>query len=315
MMIRTGFVGGSDVAAVIGVSPWKTPYALFEEKIGAAVEDSTHEDRKKVLRRGKRLEPVVMEMLQEEHDLNIGERNAIHIDPEYEWMRAEIDFEYFFDEGLGRDLLEVGNGDVKTVSSYARSGWGEEGSDEVPSYYAAQFLWGQMITGRSITMVAALFDATDLRIYYVPRNEELIAFLRTAAINFWTNHVLTGVAPPIRTAEDAARVVAKFDGLTVQADDTTRKALDRLKGIKAAEKRLEAKREEYEFAVKKAFATQAGDETPGKFALVDEAGMPLASWNLQSCKRVDVTMAKRDFPEFAAACTRESTFRVLRCCK
>ena len=34
---RTKFIGGSDVAAILGVSKWKTPFQLYQEKIGAFV--------------------------------------------------------------------------------------------------------------------------------------------------------------------------------------------------------------------------------------------------------------------------------------
>ncbi len=311
-MNRTGFLGGSDIASVLGVSPWKSAYALWEEKLGATQEPDD-EQRDKVLRRGKRLEPVVMEMLQDEHDIWVLDRNVIHVDPAYEWMRAEIDFEHAIPDIARLTDHTVGNGDVKTVHPYAAKDWGAEGTDELPAYYVAQFQWGLMVTGRAVCMVAALIGADDLRIYEVHRDEEIIAHIRQAAINFWTNHVLTEVPPPIQTAEDAAKMLAKFDGLTVQADDLTRAALDRLKGVKAAEKRLEATREKYELQVKLALAVGAGDATPSKFALVDASGKPVATWNEQRCKRLSAKRVQDRYPEIAAECTEESTFRVLRC--
>ena len=37
---RQGFIGGSDVAAILGVSPWKSPFLLYQEKIGEYREES-----------------------------------------------------------------------------------------------------------------------------------------------------------------------------------------------------------------------------------------------------------------------------------
>ena len=38
---RTTYIGSSDVAAILGVSPWKSAFLLYQEKIGAHVEEIT----------------------------------------------------------------------------------------------------------------------------------------------------------------------------------------------------------------------------------------------------------------------------------
>ncbi|MFY1991373.1 YqaJ viral recombinase family protein [Achromobacter xylosoxidans] len=57
---RTRFLGGTDMAALYGVSKWKTPLQVWAEKTRR---DAYREDdpaKTKVLNRGKRLEPVVV---------------------------------------------------------------------------------------------------------------------------------------------------------------------------------------------------------------------------------------------------------------
>lgn len=305
-MNRVGFLGGSDLAAVLGISPWKTPYQLWEEKLDIAPETETDELREKILKRGKRLEPVVMEQLQDEYDLTVLGRNQVFTDPEHEWMRAEIDFEYLAPDGSTQ------NGDVKTVNVFAAKDWGESGTDEVPAYYVAQFQWGLMVSGRTTCAVAALFGTDDLRLYYVHRDEEIIAMLRERSIAFWVNFVLREIPPPMFTAEDAARMLRKFDGVTIAANPNVLKALSVTKGIKAAEKRLEAKRDEYETYVKIAIASATGNSTAGKFVIVDEGGRQLASWNEQSATRISAKKVKEIMPERVNELSETSTFRVLR---
>lgn len=53
---RTTYLGGSDVAAILGVSPWTTPFMLFQKKTGAYVEEITPTKRR-ILERGARCEP------------------------------------------------------------------------------------------------------------------------------------------------------------------------------------------------------------------------------------------------------------------
>lgn len=60
---RTQFIGGSVAAAILGVSRWKTPFQLYQEKIGAFVEESSPA-RDRVLNRGKRWEPVIGTMVE-----------------------------------------------------------------------------------------------------------------------------------------------------------------------------------------------------------------------------------------------------------
>jgi putative phage-type endonuclease len=310
-MNRQGFIGGSDIASIFGVSPWKTAYELWEEKTSGWVEESS-EAREKVLNRGKKLEPLVIEMLQEEKDVWVLERNQIHTDPEHSFLRAEIDFEY----AIGNDPANIGNGDVKTVHPFAAKDWGEEGTDEFPIYYCLQFMHGLMVTGRKVCMVAALIGADDLRVYEVKRDEELIAEIRKRAVSFWFDNIANRVPPPIQTSEDAAKMLSRFQGFNVEADEVTARELRIIKRIKAAEAKLLEKRSSLELKVKTTLVQAAVDKgvegDPDKFALVGADGRPLVTWNNQTASRVSQTRLKNEFPSIYEQVIEPSTFRVLR---
>lgn len=315
-MSRQGFIGGSDIASILGVSPWKSAYELWEEKTSGWKQESS-EARDKVLNRGKKLEPIVIEMLQEERDVWVLERNQIHIDPEYAFLRAEIDFEYVSDPESYNAMHEgVGNGDVKTVHPYAAKEWGEEGTDEFPVYYCAQFQFGLMVTGRQVCMVAALIGADDLRVYEVKRDEELISLIRKAAVDFWFNNIANRVPPAIQTAEDAQKMLSRFQGFTVEADEVTQRELRIIKGIKAAEKLLESKRHALELNVKTSLVQTAINKgvegEPDKFAFVGTNGKPLVTWNSQTTNRLSQDRLKNEFPSVYEQCVEPSTFRALR---
>ena len=47
---RRGYIGSSDIAAIIGLSPFKTAYEVWEEKVA----DSWEETDNPILRRGRR---------------------------------------------------------------------------------------------------------------------------------------------------------------------------------------------------------------------------------------------------------------------
>lgn len=305
---RNEYIGSSDAAALLGVSPWKTPYAVWEHKVYGITEDFD-EQREKILKRGQRFEPMVVDMLAEEQDLWIPRRNIRYVDEEFPFLQCEVDAE---EENFDGDIRNV---EAKSVAQWSAKEWGEPGSDEIPAYYIAQVQFALMITKRKRAIVAALIGTDDLRIYHVNRDEEIIAHIRDVAVQFWNNNVLARVAPEPKDASDAEKIMAKFSGITVEATDELLATIKRLHGVKQAIKRLEAVEERDADAIKFALAqglniggVQSIDDT----AIVDSTGRPLVTWNEQSAKRVNITKLKVEQPDIAAQFTESSSFRVMR---
>ena len=213
MINRSEFIGGSDTAAILGVSPWKSPLMLYQEKIGEHVEEVTPA-KQKIFNRGKRWEPVVVEMLIDElkdrgHDVRVIDRNNRFSDLEHEFLAAEIDLELLVDG-------ETVNGEMKTVHPFAAKDWGEQDTDEIPIYYTAQILHGQMVTRRNKTIVAALIGADDLRVHTVHRDDEMINVIRAKELEFW-ERVQNRQAPEPVSIEDIKLMYAKDSGSIIDA--------------------------------------------------------------------------------------------------
>jgi len=213
MINRSEFIGGSDTAAILGVSPWKSPLMLYKEKIGEHVKEVTPA-KQKIFNRGKRWEPVVVEMLIDElkdrgHDVRVIDRNNRFSDLEHEFLAAEIDLELLVDG-------ETVNGEMKTVHPFAAKDWGEQDTDEIPIYYTAQILHGQMVTRRNKTIVAALIGADDLRVHTVDRDDEMINVIRAKELEFW-ERVQNRQAPEPVSIEDIKLMYAKDSGSIIDA--------------------------------------------------------------------------------------------------
>lgn len=267
---RRHFLGGSDMAAVLGLSPWKTPYQLWVEKTADAVEE-VNPKREAFFKRGKRLEPYVINWVREDFGLDIVATNQRFTDPELPFLSCEIDFEHM-DDGIQ-------NADVKTAHYSKAKEWGEEGTDEIPDQYTVQFLFGQMVTGRSGTLCCTLIGADDLRIYRVPRDEAIIRHIREKAIEFW-EMVETRRAPAITTLEDAKLAWAKDNGRAIQATPEIEEMVERLDLIKRGIAGDQAKADLLQLDVQKYMA----DHTE----LVDSHGKKLASWKKQARKAYTV---------------------------
>lgn len=191
---RRQFIGGSDISAILGISPWQTPYQLWVEKTS---EQPIELEPKKAafFRRRKMLEPYVIDLARVEHDLKVVAKNERYFDKYLPFMSCEVDFEHEYDG-------DIENADVKTVHPAMAKHWGEPGTDEIPQYYTAQFLWGQAITERESTLCMAMIGLDKLEPYRVMRSDSVIKWMVEQAQRFWEK-VQTRIAPEITTLEDA----------------------------------------------------------------------------------------------------------------
>jgi len=234
---RTAFIGGSDVAAILGVSPWKSPFQLYQEKIGAFCEEITRE-KQRLFDRGHRWEPVVVEMLVDElldrgHDVQIIDRNARYQDPEFPFLACELDLELLIDG-------EEHNAEIKTVSPFAAKAWGEQDTDEIPLYYAAQVMHGLMVKPRKRAIVAALIGVDDLRLHQIARDDETIAAIRAKEVEFW-RRVQDRDAPEPTTADDVKWLYARDGGIVMEADEELVRLCEEIRQGKDIAKQCDAR--------------------------------------------------------------------------
>jgi putative phage-type endonuclease len=300
-MNRLGFIGGSDVAAILGVSPWKTPHELWLQKTGRAPREEITPEQQKRFDRGHRLEPVVLQMLvdrlqDEGHEVEVICTNKRYTDEAHPFMACEIDFELMLD---GEHI----NGDCKTVHPFAAKKWGEEGTDEVPIDYASQFMHGLGITGRRRCIVATLIGMDDLLIYFVDRDDETIEGIRGRVLEFWNECVLADMPPDPIDFDDCKAIYAKSNGGSIEATSEVRDAVFSLIDAKAKIKSLEATEEELSYRIT-AFMQPNANLTFG--------GNVIATWKNQDDTRVDQKLLKEDAPEIYDKYSRTKEIRVLR---
>ena len=287
---RATYIGGSDAATILGVSPWQTRYQLWARKTGL-IQDVTDPAKEKIFARGKRLEPVILQMFEDETGLKVQHRNRRFCDSEYSFLAAEIDGE------TGNE-----NVDAKSAQPFSRHLWGEPGSDEIPIYYAAQFMHGLMVTGRDVCHVAAMIGLDDFRIFKIQRDDELIALIREKELEFWSL-VQNRTPPPIETAEDALSVWPTSHLATAEVSEDVANLVQELKLVKAQIKGLETRETELKDAILPAFQDAEA---------IASAGRVLATWKTQSASRLDQKALTAEYPEIVEQFKVTSSTRVLR---
>lgn len=337
---RQKFLGGSDVAAIFGVSPWRTPLDLYLDKITPRAEQPVLDaEKKKFFARRKRQEPVIAEMLADEYGivvtrLSMDENPNRYLDAEHPFLAAEIDFEFLMSGAVRQHFPEredfaaihdgtLLNGEIKAIHPFKASEWGEQGSEEVPVHYAAQVMHGLGVTKRPAALVAALFGLDNLVCFPIMADAETISAMREKAIAFWTGNVLAHVPPAPVSVDDVKRMYAGFNGSPVELSDEAHGALVDLQILRDREKQFEIDRAELEWKIARSVAFTWGVEIvpddknrplvpKEQNALLMYGGRQVGSWNRQRGTYLDQKRLAVEKPEVIEAYTVEHRYRVSR---
>lgn len=174
--VRDSGIGGSEIAAVLGLSPWTSPFTLWHRKAGVLdVEQVTTQP----MEWGNRLEPVVAEKFADEHPGWTVRKTGTWRSKTRPWQLANPDRLLTTAEGE-RAILEV-----KTAAQPYE--WGPAGGDEIPIHYRCQVLWYLDVFGFNRCHLAVLIAGSDYREYVVDYSlteavtmrDEAAAFLHT----------------------------------------------------------------------------------------------------------------------------------------
>lgn len=180
---RTG-IGASDAPIVLGLSPWKSPLALYAEKAGL-VNPSAGEQES--ARWGRKLEPVLAAAYEEETGRTTWDPGPYTIQrhTSIPWLLSTCDR---FVAAIGHvnpwGYPETTPGvlELKTASALKKAAW----TDEPPVMYQVQVQHQLAVTGHLWGSIAVLIGGQTFLWTDIQRNETFIAQLLAAEEAFWT---------------------------------------------------------------------------------------------------------------------------------
>ncbi len=241
---------GTDAAAVLGISPWRTPLQVWAEKTGRTEPDNigalehvhwgnllepvvTAETLRRTGRQGlepERWDPIMpaghVEFL--EHH---GTTKAMLISDSHPRLRSTPDFLMESWQPLpwldGVEILQgAGVGEIKTTSAYNLRAW----ADGAPLYYQVQLAMNLVTSGLEWGTFGCLVGGQVLRIFDMPVSQRMAALLVERMEGFWDRHVKADT-PPAATAsvKDRAlleRLHPNDDGCTTELPATYWATLD-----------------------------------------------------------------------------------------
>ena len=283
---RQKCIGGSDVAAILGMSPWRTPYQVWEEKT-TPIDETAAEDDRPALYWGRVLEAPIRQAYADKTGRTVTKPAEAFVSSKYPFMRANLD-------GIADDGRVV---EFKTSSK--SDGWGEVGTDEIPDYYMTQVQHYLAVTGVKTADVAVLIGGNDFRIYTVEADEELQALLIERESEFWAL-VESRTPPDLTSTKDAARryrVATAKKAVEATAGDVV-DAWTKLCAIKEQKSLLDAKEKTYQLRIMEFMQDAVSLKRDGK---------TIASWSAPSSRKtINSKKLKEKFLDVYKACTTES---------
>ena len=193
---RTG-IGGSDAAAAVGLSPFKSQTELWLEKTGrgADLPKPDPNDTTEPIYWGTLLEPIVAAAYTQQTGRRVRKVNAVLRHPTIPFMLANLDREVIGVPGL--EILEC-----KTAGQFGARHW----VDGVPEYVVLQVQHQLAVAGKQAADVAVLLCGQQLAVYRIERDDALIANLIALEAEFW-RYVETDTPPPGDGSESADRAL------------------------------------------------------------------------------------------------------------
>ncbi len=270
---RTG-IGGSDVAAIFGLSAYMTDFELYRDKRGQTPLEDEKEDENREW--GNRLEPLLRQHYSDQTGLVIRDPGMVRSE-RYPWMLANMD-------GV-TDCPRV----VEVKKSRTGRDYGADGTDEVPVSCMLQVQHYMIVTGFDVADVVALLWGSSFRVYHVEADSEIQERIIEETQDFWQR--IQDGDPPEPTTTAAARqrwTTASTDDVVASADIAA--VVARSKRIRAAIKRLKTMHDILD--------AQAMSVMGEATTLLDVDRRKLVTWN-QTKGRVTFDRAAlgRDHPE------------------
>ena len=229
---RRGGLGGSDVAAVLGMSPYATQLDVWLDKTGRATSDvDTYPTR-----RGTFLEPYLLAEYARAHpDAWMHKPPALLAHPDYPMIQASLD-------GLADYPDRTVVVECKTAGWRAREPWWDE-ERLIPDHYAVQVLTYLAVTGMPEAHVVADV-AGDFTEVTIMRDPEWEAAALGLLADWWQAHVVADVPPAADWERDTVaalnRAWATAPGESVEASAAAAGAVEAYRALSAKAKALDA---------------------------------------------------------------------------
>lgn len=269
LKLRKNGIGGSDAAAIIGMSPYKTKRALYYDKISETIKTDDKANKNWVaLKMGHLLEDLVAEIFAEKTGYKVSKLPVMFSHPFYPFMQANIDF-----------MVELPNGEkcileCKTCGYNSKDKW-KNGA--VPIQYQIQGRHYAAVMNINKIFFACLYD-NNINSFFIREmdrdlalEDELIFYEK----EFWENNVKKLKEPELAEEPDAALAYLEnyygFAKESSEALESFSREIKNFMNLKSQKAELDRQKRELEKEMKKYSVPliEAMGKSPSANVLID----------------------------------------------
>lgn len=313
---RRGYVGASDAAAAIGLSPYRSPFDLYQDKLGVLPDQPSEP-----MIRGQILEPLVMRLYERAVGYEL-EPGGWLVSKEHDFMAASPD---------GIDTHENSPVQGKAISSWNRYEWGDPDSKVVPRHYFIQTQHEMSVLGVKRNRLAVLFAdqetfralvhmvkvGLDLNVicefveaqsedpkspvefsrFPVDRDDSVIADIVEGERIFWFEHLKKKNPPPDEKIPETSKEI-------IEANDEEREAMQAFKDAGKEVKDAKQRYKEAGLPLKKIIGEKSGISDPDLGKVTYMSGTPTPDVDEAA---ILVAFEKKHPEQHAAAVERHRT--------
>lgn len=303
---RTG-IGGSDIAAIIGVSPYKTPWQIYVDKVGLVDLDDQEDEQTEQMEWGQLLEQFILDRWEHTTGRHASFRQLLGRHDDHDWMLAT--FDGLETEGPGDP---TGYGDppepedvamaIRPIEVKNITDW--NWADGIPLHYQAQGQWQMMVSGLDSCLFVVLHAGRHLETYELEADPDDQAALLRAGEKFWRDHVEKEDPPFVLAADNAYMKRVYPDHDESEAIELEPAQADRLLKVRSQLADLNEEHDLLQAEIKQSL---------GEFRIGTVAGRKAVSWSTEGNDRVSTKLLKERYPDIAKeVTTKGKTKRVFR---
>lgn len=197
-------IGGSEAAAIIGLSPWCTNVELWRRKTGRA--EAPDISSSEAVKYGHDAEPLLRGLFAldyaDKYEVEYGGAFDMVRHPEHSYIFSTLDGR-LTEKTTGRNgVLEIKTTNI--LRSMQREKWWKDGKPCIPDQYYVQCLQQLLASGFDFAVLHAQLQysygddiRSERRTYTIERSEvsDDLEYLMSEEIKFWTEYVLKDRQP------------------------------------------------------------------------------------------------------------------------
>ncbi|MCH8549761.1 MAG: YqaJ viral recombinase family protein [Balneolaceae bacterium] len=292
--LRTNYIGGSDVAAILGESDYKTPFVVWLEKTGQIMSSVDTP----VTRFGNLFESVVRTHFCEAMKVKVSEPSAMFIHPDFPMLSGNVDGIIHSATRAGKGILEI-----KTTTTHRVSPYDIPSSLPTEWTYQVQHYLG--VTGYSYAYLQIFFrDTCEFADpILIERDEEMIQSNNHKLSNWWGKYVKAKAAPPLKDVQDLVLRYPDSCGDFREASAMIAKKYRLLQSIRERINGLNTLKSSVEFDLK---------EFCGESEGITIDGDPVLTWRTSNRNSMDITTFRKDHPELYKKYLKSSQTRTFK---